>query len=79
MCSLKDVPLFGGGKKWKSDAMLLYLRAQAVVIGQRFSQQMLDNGSYAFTPLVLEKDHLALPLNLPQAVQDLHALLAPKQ
>ena len=65
--------------RWKSDAMLLYLRAQAVVIGQRFSQQMLDNGSYAFTPLVLEHDHLALPLNLPQDVQDLHALIAPKQ
>ena len=65
--------------RWKSDAMLLYLRAQAVVIGQRFSQQMLDNGSYAFSPLVLEHDHLALPLNLPQDVQDLHALIAPKQ
>jgi hypothetical protein len=65
--------------RWKSDAMLLYLRAQAVVIGQRFSQQMLDNGSYAFSPLVLQDDPFALPLNLPQDVQDLHALIAPRQ
>ena len=65
--------------RWKSDAMLLYLRAQVVVIGQRYAQQMLDNGSYAFTPLVLERDHLALPLNVSQAVQDLQALFGTKQ
>ena len=65
--------------RWKSDSMLLCLWAQVVVIGQRYAQQMLDNGSCAFTPLVLERDHLTLPINVSQDVQDVQALFGPKQ
>ena len=36
--------------RWKSDAMLRYLRIQATVHSQEFLQHMLDNGSYTFVP-----------------------------
>ena len=39
--------LLGRGK---SDTMLCYLRIQATIHSQEFSQRMLDNGSYTFVP-----------------------------
>ncbi|NJR31298.1 hypothetical protein HC762_00695 [bacterium] len=36
--------------RWKSDAMFRYLRIQAAVHSQEFSQRMLDHGAYTFVP-----------------------------
>ena len=36
--------------RWKSDAMLRYLRIQAHVHANNFAQKMLDHGSYSFAP-----------------------------
>jgi hypothetical protein len=53
---------------WKSDAMLCYLRIQAMMPG--FSQQMLDNGTYTFHPQAFRDQQP--PVEAPPAV---HALL----
>jgi hypothetical protein len=50
MCSSVDptwIQLLG---RWKSDAMLRYLRIQAHVNAAHFSQKMLDHGSFTFAP-----------------------------
>ena len=36
--------------RWKSDAMLRYLRIQAHVHSSNFAQRMLDSGAYTFVP-----------------------------
>ena len=36
--------------RWKSDAMLRYLRIQAASHAHNYAQQMLTNGSYTFHP-----------------------------
>lgn len=36
--------------RWKSDAMLRYLRIQAHTVSAHFSQRMLDHGGYTFAP-----------------------------
>ncbi len=55
--------------RWKSDAMLRYLRIQALSPG--FSQRMLDAGSYTFHPQAFREE--GLPNEAPPAVA---ALLA---
>ena len=57
--------------RWKSDAMLRYLRIQAASLQFNYAQQMLDAGSYTFHPQVLAAD--GLPNEAPVAVA---ALLA---
>ena len=36
--------------RWKSDAMLRYLRIQAHTVSAHFSQNVLDHGGYTFAP-----------------------------
>jgi hypothetical protein len=57
--------------RWKSDAMLRYLRIQAASIAHNYAQQMLDHGSYTFVPAAFQQD--GLPQQAPPAVA---ALLA---
>jgi hypothetical protein len=45
--------------RWKSDSMLLYLHAQALVVGKHFAQQMLEAGPCTFAPLALQSDPLS--------------------
>lgn len=52
--------------RWKSDAMLRYLRIQAHVHSTNFAQKMLDHGSYTFAPGTFTADaDLPLPLETP--------------
>ena len=57
--------------RWKSDAMFRYLRIQATVHSQEFSQRMLDHGAYTFVPANFESG--GLPQEAPPPVA---ALLA---
>ena len=57
--------------RWKSDAMLRYLRIQAATVANNFAQLMLDHGSYTFAPQVFT--NAGLP---EQAPPDVAALLA---
>ena len=57
--------------RWKSDAMFRYLRIQAAVHSQEFSQRMLDHGAYTFVPANFESG--GLPQQAPAPVA---ALLA---
>ena len=57
--------------RWKSDAMFRYLRIQATVHSQEFSQRMLDHGAYTFVPANFESG--GLPQQAPAPVA---ALLA---
>jgi len=52
--------------RWKSDAMLRYLRIQAASLQFNYAQQMLDAGAYTFHPQVLADD--GLPNEAPVAV-----------
>ncbi len=54
---------------WKSDAMLRYLRIQAMTPG--FSQRMLDHGAYTFHPQAFRDQQP--PVEAPPAI---HAILA---
>lgn len=51
--------------RWKSDAMLRYLRIQA--LSGTFSQRMLDHGSYTFHPQAFRDE--GLPNEAPAAIQ----------
>ena len=58
--------------RWKSDAMLRYLRVQATLSSRHFAQNMLDHGAYTFTPGI--RDHAQpLPREIPTAVADILA------
>jgi hypothetical protein len=57
--------------RWKSDAMLRYLRIQAASLQFNYAQQMLDHGAYTFHPQALADD--GLPNEAPPTVA---ALLA---
>ena len=57
--------------RWKSDAMLRYLRIQAQVVRHNFSQRMLENGDYTFHPQRLSSHDL--PVQTPVAVTHLLA------
>ena len=54
--------------RWKSDAMLRYLRIQAATHSQHYSQRMLDHGSYTFAPQAFLNQNLWLPNEAPEAV-----------
>ena len=56
--------------RWRSDAMLRYLRASAATNTKNFSQRMLDAGSYTFAPGVYAQPD-ALPNETPTAVTNL--------
>ena len=72
MCSNTDptwIQLLG---RWKSDAMLRYLRIQAHVNAAHFSQKMLDHGSFTFAPGTYTSDaDMPLPNETPVAFRDL--------
>jgi hypothetical protein len=55
--------------RWKSDAMLRYLRIQAMTPG--FSQRMLANGSYTFHPQAFRLQEP--PIEAPPAIHELLA------
>jgi hypothetical protein len=58
--------------RWKSDAMLRYLRIQAHIHATNFAQKMLDHGSYTFAPGTFTTTPvLPLPLQTPVAIVDL--------
>ena len=57
--------------RWKSDAMLRYLRIQAATVANNFAQLMLDHGSYTFAPQVFSA--AGLPNETPP---DVAALLS---
>ena len=57
--------------RWKSDAMLRYLRIQAASHAHNYAQQMLDHGAFTFQPSSYSPS--ALP---DQAPADVAALLA---
>ena len=74
MCSNTDptwIQLLG---RWKSDAMLRYLRIQAHVNAAHFSQKMLDHGSFTFAPGTYTSDaDMPLPNETPVAFRDILA------
>ena len=57
--------------RWKSDAMLRYLRIQAAAHAHNYSQRMLDSGSFTFHPTSYQEG--GLPNQAPAAIA---ALLA---
>ena len=57
--------------RWKSDAMLRYLRVQAASHVRNFAQSMVDHGSYTFAPTAFQAG--GLPQQAPPSVA---ALLA---
>lgn len=60
--------------RWKSDAMLRYLRIQAHVHANNFAQQMLDHGSYSFAPgTFTTAADMPLPQEAPVAFADILA------
>jgi len=50
--------------RWKSDAMLRYLRIQAASLAHNYAQKMLDHGSYTFHPTNFEAG--GLPNKVPE-------------
>ena len=58
--------------RWRSDAMLRYLRAQAAAYTNHYSQLMLDSGSYTFTPQSFSLD--GLPDEASQDLREANAL-----
>ena len=52
--------------RWKSDAMLRYLRIQAAAIAHNYAQKMLDHGSYTFHPTNFEAG--GLPNEVPAGI-----------
>jgi hypothetical protein len=79
MCANTDptwIQLLG---RWKSNAMLRYLRIQAHVNNANFSQMMLDHGSFTFAPGVYTAgSNMPLPNETPTAFRDIleHAEMA---
>ena len=55
--------------RWKSDAMFVYLRVQALAYHTNIAQHMQDHGSYTFAPGVYNARVTdPLPTQLPPAV-----------
>ena len=53
--------------RWKSDAMLRYLRVQATLTSNNFAQSMLTHGNYTFAPGI--NQHVQpLPREVPPSV-----------
>ena len=62
----RSIQLLG---RWKSDAMLHYLRIYAQSVTERFSQRMLTHGNYTFDPSTLASaPGDALPREAPAAI-----------
>ena len=57
--------------RWRSDAMIRYLRVMAVGITNNLATKMLAKGDYTFDPLRNLDDDDLLPEELPQSVRDL--------
>jgi len=57
--------------RWKSDAMLRYLRIQALVHTEKFGQRMLDHGSYTYAQNVYTDDPDPIPQQAPPQFQAL--------
>ena len=73
-CVDKDsVQLLG---RWKSDAMLRYLRIQAAIHSHHYAQRMLDHGKYTFAPQALSTHGAMVPIQAPRIVQILTGALA---
>jgi len=51
--------------RWKSHAMLEYLRVQALTHAQNFAQRMLDHGSYTFSQQPRFDDNIPIPNEAP--------------
>ena len=51
--------------RWKSDAMLRYLRAQATTTSMNLAQRMLDHGTYTFAPGTYNAGAYSLPAQAP--------------
>ena len=58
--------------RWRSDSMLLYLRAQAMEFTAPFAKQMLHHGSYTF-PKHCPPDFDLYPLETPSLIQQAKA------
>ena len=54
--------------RWKSDAMLRYLRIQAATITHRYAQNMWDHGAYRFAPG--DRADIHPPADLPQDLRE---------
>lgn len=67
LCANVDPSTIGLLGRWKSDAMLRYLRVAALVHTQRLSEQMLSHGDFSFAPGTLQASDL-LPLETPPDV-----------
>ena len=61
--------------RWKSDAMLRYLRIQAATHAHNYAQRMLDHGKYTFAPQAFLNENLWLPNEAPEAVCNAAAVL----
>lgn len=66
--------------RWKSDAMLRYLRAQATTTAFNLAQSMLDHGGYTFAPGSYNAGAYSLPTQAPpgtdQALRNLELSIA---
>jgi hypothetical protein len=57
--------------RWKSDAMLRYLRVAAHANNRNFAQHMLNAGAYTFAPNTYTEEHYPpLPVQAPVAFLD---------
>jgi hypothetical protein len=56
--------------RWKSDAMMRYLRVAALAHTTPLAQAMLDAGAYTFAPNVVENNYLPVPLEAPARFLD---------
>ena len=80
LCANIDITTIQLIGRWRSDSMLLYLRAQAMELTQPFASKMLQHGSYTF-PVGCAVDHDLYPDQTPANITDLkdnpdkHALI----
>ena len=65
LCSGIDSNIIQLLGRWKSDAMLRYLRVAAHATSANFAQRMLDAGTYTFAPTSFAHHHQPLPLQTP--------------
>lgn len=69
LCASVDTDIIALLGRWRSDAMLRYLRAQAASIAHSFSRRMLQAGDYTFAPgCSATGGPPPLPVNLPEPV-----------
>ena len=58
--------------RWRSEAMLRYLRAQTTPAAKRFAALMLQHGSFSFNPVddTSDTEFLGIPRELPSSYRD---------